>query len=161
MITIDWPNYAITVPQAYLTPLGGGVFQLDVEAFRNDLRALEASADGMPWPNTHLHVTPITQSGVTYARFVSILSPYTVEFEDVGSPYTVAPVGGNHNFGDVKVVNQVSLIIGNSAGLIVVTTGSGLSSAQDSALMAINPNLEVINIGVQKASILVPHTEDL
>jgi hypothetical protein len=31
------------------------------------------------------------------------------------------------NLGDVKTVNHVSIIIGNSAGLIVVATGSGVT----------------------------------
>ena len=64
-------------------------------------------------------------SGVTYARTFEILSPYTVTFEDTGTPYTVRCVGANHNIADIKNVNNVSLIIGNSAGLISVDSGGG------------------------------------
>jgi hypothetical protein len=39
-----------------------------------------------------------------------------VEFED--GQYTVNCVGANHNISDVKVANQVSLIVNNAAGLI-------------------------------------------
>jgi len=59
-------------------------------------------------------------------------------FQDVGSPYTVRCVGANHNIADVKTVNQVSLIIGNSAGLIVVETGvSGLTAGESATLTMI------------------------
>lgn len=38
------------------------------------------------------------------------------------------------------------------------TTGGGLTTDQNNALMAINPALEVVNQGVQNASLLIPHT---
>jgi hypothetical protein len=86
----------------------------------------------MVFPPTHNHNTEVTLSGVVYARIVEIINGYTVDFED--GTYTVVCTGANHNIGDVKVVDNVSLIIGNSAGLIVVSVGSGLSSAQDQKL---------------------------
>ena len=128
MITIDWPTGVITVPQSYLTNLGGGIYELDVDQFRLDLKDLEDDAEGISWPATHIHNTQVTLAGVTYARTVEIINGYTVEFEN--GTYTVKCVGANHNIGDVKVVNSVSLLIGNSAGLIVVTSGSGVT-AQD------------------------------
>jgi len=103
--------------------------ELDVDAFRKDLRSLEASVEGMPWQPTHRHVTETTLSGVVYARFVAILPPYQVEFED--GQYTVRAVGANHNIADVKVTNQVSLITQNSAGLIETQV-----TAQTAAILA-------------------------
>ena len=79
---------------------------------------------------THNHSTATTLSGATYARQVEVINGYTVEFQSTGTPYQVTCVGANHNIGDVKVVNDVSLVIGNSAGLIQVTNGSGVT-AQD------------------------------
>ena len=125
MVTIDWPTGVISVPQSYLSSLGGGIYELDVDQFRLDLKALEDDSDGIMWPPTHIHNTQVTLSGVTYARTVEIINGYTIEFEDTGTPYTVKCVGANHNIGDVKVVNNVSLLIGNSAGLIVGTSGVG------------------------------------
>jgi hypothetical protein len=119
-ISVTWPTGVIYVPQSYLTNLGGGVYELDVDQFRLDLKDLEDDDQGMGWLDTHRHNTESTLSGVTYARQVEIINGYTVEFEN-GS-YTVVCVGANHNLGDVKVVNSVSLIIGNSAGLITVRT---------------------------------------
>lgn len=121
MITIDWATKVIDVPQADLTDLGGGVYELDVDQFRLELKDLEDSDEGMLWDATHRHNTEVTLSGTTYARSVEIINGYTVEFED--GNYTVKCVGANHNIGDVKVVNSVSLIIGNSAGLIAVGGG--------------------------------------
>lgn len=126
--TINWSTKIISVPQADLTNLGGGIYELDVDAFRLELKDLEDSEAGMPYDKTHNHSTEVTLSGVTYARLFEIINGYTVEFED--GQYTVKCVGANHNLGDVKVVNQVSLLIGNSAGLITVVSGSGVT-AQD------------------------------
>jgi hypothetical protein len=67
-----------------------------------------------------------------------VINGYTVTFQDVGTPYTVRCAGANHNIADVKTVNQVSLIIGNSAGLQVVETGvSGLTAAESALLNGI------------------------
>lgn len=118
-ITIDWGTRVIYVPQADLTSLGGGVYQLDVDAFRLDLKDLEDSEEGMAFPDTHNHNAEVTLAGSTFAQTVEIINGYTVEFEDTGTPYTVKCINANHNIGDVKVVNQVSLIIGNSGGLMV------------------------------------------
>lgn len=128
MPSINWLTKVIYVPISYLTNLGGGIYELDVDQFRLDLKDIEDSEDGMTFPRTHVHNTQVTLSGVTYARTVEIINGYTIEFEN-GS-YTVKCTGANHNVADVKVVNSVSLLIGNSAGLITVTSGSGVT-AQD------------------------------
>lgn len=135
MITIDWATKIISVPQSYLTNLGGGIYELDVDRFRLDLKNLEDGDEGMVFPTTHSHNTTVTLSGVTYARTFEIINGYTIEFED--GNYTVSCVGANHNIGDVKVVNSVSLLIGNASGLIQVTSGSGLSSEQATQLLEI------------------------
>lgn len=124
MISINWPTGVITIPQADLTHLSGANYELDVDWFRLQLKDLEDSEEGSVWPDTHRHATASTLSGVTYARQIEILDPYTITFQDVGTPYTVSCVGANHNIADVKNVNQVSLIIGNSAGLIMVDSSS-------------------------------------
>jgi hypothetical protein len=136
-ITINWLTKVITIPQADLTPLGGGRYRLDVNAFRLELKDIEDSEDGMAFEVAHRHATEATLSGVTYARQVEIINGYTVTFESTGSPYQVECVGANHNIADVKNVNDVSLIIGNSAGLISVTSGSGLSTEQAETLALI------------------------
>lgn len=128
---MNWDTQVVTVPQADLTSLGGGVYKLDVDTFRLALKDLEDSEVGMAFPATHRHNTEVTLSGVTYARTVEMINGYTVSFENTGTPYMVSCVGANHNLGDVTNFDGgVSLLIGNSAGLIVKTVGSGVT-AQD------------------------------
>jgi hypothetical protein len=122
-IDVDWLGvatnaYRIYVPRADMpvVQVSPEVRELDADAFRKDLRDLEASEEGMLWPKTHTHVTEVSQSGLNYARFVSIDDPYVLEFED--GQYAVRVTGANVNFLDVKVENQVSLLVQNSAGLV-------------------------------------------
>lgn len=125
MVTINWLTRVILVPQSFLTLVSGVLYELDVDELRLALKEIEDSEEGLPFPDTHRHNTEVTLSGVTYARTFEIINGYTVEFED--GQYTVRCVGANHNLGDVKVANQVSLIIGNAAGLIVREVAVGAS----------------------------------
>jgi len=102
--------------------MSGSIYDLDVNALRLDLKDLEDSEEGMAYPDTHNHNSEVTLSGVTYSRSLEIINGYTVTFEN--GNYSVKCAGANHNLGDVKNVNSVSLIIGNAAGLIVKTIGS-------------------------------------
>jgi hypothetical protein len=128
-ISVNYLNYHIYVPQSYLTPLPGGSYELDVESFRTDLIDWEDSEDGMAMPRTHNHNSEVVLSGTTYARAVEILPPYTIDFEDTGTPYVVSCKGANHNIADVtNFGGEVSLVINNSAGLQTVVSGSGVTS---------------------------------
>lgn len=118
-ISINWLTKVISVPQADLTLVSGTLYELDVNAFRLDLKDIEDSDEGMAFPATHQHNTTVVLSGVSYARTFEIINGYTVTFEDTGSPYTVSCTGANHNLADVtNFTSEVSLIVGNSAGLI-------------------------------------------
>jgi hypothetical protein len=132
-ITINWATKVISIPQADLTFVSGSLYELNVNTFRLALKDIEDSADGMANLDTHRHNAEVTLSGVTYARTFEIINGYTITFQDTGSPYTVRCVGANHNVADVKNVNQVSLLIGNSAGLIVGGGGSGPTAAEIAA----------------------------
>jgi hypothetical protein len=136
-ISINWETQVITIPQADLTYLSPGLYELDVDVLRLALKDIEDGEEGIAFPDTHRHNTEVTLAGVTYARTFEIINGYTVTFQDTGSPYTVKCIGANHNIGDVKNVNQVSLIVGNSAGLITVASGSGLSVEQSDMLEAL------------------------
>jgi hypothetical protein len=117
-ISIAWGTKVIYVPKAdtqIVQSLPTEVRQLNLNDFRLDLKALEASEEGMPELDTHVHIAPITFGGVTLARVVEIINGYTVTFED-GS-YAVNLVGANSNVADVTNVNQVSIRSSNSAGL--------------------------------------------
>jgi hypothetical protein len=130
-ISIDWSTKVITIPQADLTLVAGSVYSLDVESFREDLLALEASEAGMTYPKTHAHNTTVTLGGVTLARTVEIINGYTVTFE-AGS-YAVNLLNANNNIADVATVNGVSIRSRNSAGLQVVTEGGSVPTANENA----------------------------
>lgn len=118
------------------------VRQLDINQFRKTLNDLMDDPEGIWAPTNHIHTAPLTISGVTLARVVEILSPYTITFED-GS-YNVNIVGGNSNIADVNNKNSVGINTANSAGLqdpfslqaasyageVVVKANSGFSGTQ-------------------------------
>lgn len=118
------------MPQADLTPVSGTLYELDIDTFRLALKSIEDSEEGMAQLDTHRHNTEVVLSGVTYARTFEIINGYTVTFEDTGSPYTVRCAGANHNLADVtNFTSEVSLIVGNSAGLITADDATGLADA--------------------------------
>ena len=120
-ISINPATFVITVPKADLLFVSGTLYEHDTEAFRLELIAWEDDEAGMPFPRTHTHNTEVTIVGTTYARFIEIQSPYSVEYED--GAYSVRLAGSNNNFFDVEngvlVQNTVQIIAANSAGLIV------------------------------------------
>ena len=119
MISIDWPNGVINVPKTDLTLIQSTpteIREMDLNWFRLQLKDLEDTDDGMPFLKTHTHNTEVTLGGLTFARVIEILDPYTVTFED--GQYAVNLVGANSNVGDKTNVNQVSVRSQNSAGLI-------------------------------------------
>ncbi len=128
-ITVTWATKVINVPQADLTLVSGSVYELDLEQFRQDLNALQASEEGI-WADTILeHNTLATVSGVTLARLIEIVNGYTVTFED--GQYAVNLEGANSNVADVTNVNQVSIRSFNTAGLVQIETpAAGLNTEQ-------------------------------
>jgi hypothetical protein len=144
-VSITWGTKVINVPQSYLTPITGTLYELDTEQFRLDLKALEDDVEGMPFPDTHNHNTEVTVAGVTYARVIEIINGYSITFED--GQYTVRLAGSNNNFFDVENgilnQNQVQIIAGNAAGLIVRESGiSGLTQEESDALLNIQNDLD-------------------
>ena len=130
-LTIDYTTRIISVPQSDLTFVSGTTYELDIDAFRLELKDIEDGARGMPFVDTHTHNTEVTISGVTYARVVQIINGYRVDFEDTGSHYTVNCVGANHNLNDVTIFNgHVTLVPNNSAGLIVSGSGGGATAEE-------------------------------
>jgi len=122
-VSIDWATRIISVPRTDMTLLQSvptEIRQLDLNAFRLELKDLEDNAEGAPYLDTHRHNTTVTVGGVILARVVEIINGYTVTFED--GMYAVNLVGANSNVGDVVNVNQVSVRSANSAGLQDLST---------------------------------------
>lgn len=118
--TMDWATKIFTVYQADLTPLGGDVYQLDVEALRAELHALQwAGRDGITFEDIFFHNTEVTISGTTFVRVLGIINGYTFAMSPVGA-YQVSCTGANHNLQDVyNNLTGPTFLPNNSAGLIV------------------------------------------
>lgn len=132
-ISVDPQTFIITIPQSDLTLVSGTIYELDTDWFRLALKTWEWDGNnqlgGISFLKTHTHNTTVTVAGTTYARTIEILPPYSVEFED--GQYTVILIGSNNNIFDVAagilVQNQVQVIPTNAAGLIQISTGSGVT----------------------------------
>lgn len=142
-LSINPLTYVIFVPQSFLTFAGGVSYQLNTNVFRLALRDWEDSEEGIYEPITHNHNTTVLLGGIQYARVLEILSPYTITFEETGTPYSVTLTGSNNNILDKTNLGTVQILSNNSAGLIqttiwdepianhllVGTTGKALSDA--------------------------------
>jgi len=135
-ITIDWATKIINIPKADLTLIQSTpteIREMDVNWFRLRLKDIEDNVEGLPFTDTHRHNTQVVLAGLTLARVVEILAPYSITFEN--GTYAVNLVGANNNVADRTNVNNVSVRSSNSAGLISTTVGSGLSTAEHDQLM--------------------------
>lgn len=141
--TIDYSGatYRVVIPQADLTLVSGSLYELNTNTLRTDLKALEAATTGIVYQDTHRHNTEVTVAGVTFARLIEIInatnSSQTDVYEIFFSPdttYSVRLAGSNNNIFDLEnaiLANTVTQVISqNSAGLQIVTSGSGVT-AQD------------------------------
>lgn len=144
-ISIDYGNTnIIDIPQADLTLVSGTLYELDTEAFRLILKDLEDNETGIAFSDTHSRAEPVTVAGTTYVQSLVILPPYRIRFED--GQYSVRLINSNNNIFDVEAgilfQNQVQVIPGNAAGLIITNIGSGLSAAEQAQLTLIADILE-------------------
>lgn len=138
-VSITWATKVVYVPQADLTPLGGGVYEMDLDWFRGQLNALQAGDAGIVELTTHRHNTQLVVGGTTLARSIEMINGYTVEFED--GQYAVNLVGANSNVSDVLVVNQVSVRSFNTAGLVVSGSGVTQGDKEDIAALVLDEGL--------------------
>lgn len=126
-LTLDPATKVISVPQADLTFVSGTFYKLDTDQWRKDVFDLLASETYIWMPDAFSHFTEGTVAGVLYARRLSIINGYSVEFED--GQYSVQLEGSNNDIWDIEsgilVQNQVQVIPTNSAGLQVVAGAGG------------------------------------
>ena len=128
---IEWGNKVINIYKAdsFMTQKSSTLYEMDTNAFRLALKDLEDDEEGITHDDTHSHNAEYTVAGITYAQKLEIINGYKVKFED--GQYTVKLTGSNNNLFDVDagilVKNQVSIIGTNSAGLIMVVSGSGVT----------------------------------
>lgn len=138
-ITIDWPTKTFSVPQSDLTLVSGTLYEMDTEVdFRQEVNAIMASEEGICFEDPIIHFTEYTVAGVTYARAIQLTNGYSLTFTP-DAQWSVRFVGSNNNLFDIENgilnQNQVQVIPSNSAGLQIVTVGSGLSAEQNTMLL--------------------------
>lgn len=139
-ISIDWPSAVITINQTdpEVSLVSGTTYELDTNAFRLAIKALEDDPEGMPWPKVTRHNTVITIDGIQYVRSWEILPPYTVVcLPDTGWRLRMDGQSNNniHSEG-ILTLNSVQVIPQNSAGNTVTQTGVSGLTAQESADLA-------------------------
>jgi len=144
-LSIDWPNRIIYVPPGYLTLVSSSptlIYELDVDQFRLDLKALEDDEQGMMWSDTHVHSSDRSLSGVDYPPFVEFINGYRIVFLPtfvtgtqgvLTAPYIVRLTNANTNIQDVVMHNpfdawgrdttpaEISVAPSNTASLVNLT----------------------------------------
>lgn len=135
---VNWGTKIITVYRVDLALVSGTLYSFDTNQFRLDLKALEDDEIGMCFLDIHRHNTEVSVAGVTYPRVIEIINGYSITF-DPDIPYSVRLEGSNNNIFDIEsgILNQnaVQVIPTNSAGLQIVSIGSGLSTPEHDKLM--------------------------
>lgn len=142
--SVDWISKIITIPTSDLVLVSGTRYQLPMADFLAECRRLEWEfTDGLWAPPILDHTNAkLAFAGVDYAGFDEVINGYTCQV--TGAATRVDLLGSNNNIIDVLIVTGVSIVPSNSAGLQLVSTGSGLDAGQDTKLTRIYNLLDVI-----------------
>lgn len=134
--SVNWITKVISIPSADLELVSGTRYRLQMSAFLKEIRRLEwAYGDGMWAPQILDHTNAKTLAGTTFAPFDEVINGYTIQF--TGAATRVDLVGSNNNLIDVLIPTGVAVVPSNSAGLLIVSVGSGLSTEEHDKLMAV------------------------
>lgn len=130
-MTVNWLTQIVTIPQGDLTFVSGTFYKGPTDGMRILMKEKEASETGIVFPDISRHNTEVGPIvGTTYARTIEIINGYSLTFSP-DSAWSVQLEGSNNNMWDVGGgilnQNQVQVIPTNSAGLQIVTSGSGVT----------------------------------
>jgi hypothetical protein len=136
--SVDWIAKEVTIPTADLTLVSGTRYSLDMADFLAEIRRLEwEPTEGLWAPAIVDHSnTRFDFAGVDYAPFDDVINGYTIQFSGVAT--RVDLLGSNNDLVDVLIVTGVSVVPSNSAGLQIVSVGSGLSVGEQAQLADIH-----------------------
>lgn len=125
--SVNWITKVISIPTSDLTLISGTRYSLDMSDFLAEIRRLEwEPTEGLWAPAIVDHTDTRTDfAGATYAPFDDLINGYTVEFTGVAT--RVDLLGSNNDLIDVLIPTGVSVVPSNSAGLQIVTSGSGVT----------------------------------
>lgn len=145
--SVNWLTRVITIPTSDLTLVSGTRYSLLMSDFLIEIRRLESEFSGGLWAAQILeHDNPkIDFAGSNYAGFDKIINNYT--FQVTGAALRVDLLGSNNNLVDVVIATGVSIVPSNSAGLQLVSVGSGLSTEEHDKLIGL-PQEDVIATAV-------------
>ena len=141
--TVNWITKVVTVPTADLTLVSGTRYSLPMQDFLIEIRRLESEfADGL-WADQMLDHSNkrVDFAGVDYAAFDEIINGYTIQFTGVATRIDL--LGTNNNIIDYLIPTGISIVPNNSAGLQIVSVGSGLSVDEQDTLKL----LEAVAVG--------------
>lgn len=135
--SVDWIAKVITIPTSDLTLVSGTRYQLPMSLFLIEIRRLESEfAEGLWAPQILDHDNPkLDFAGANYAGFDKVINGYTLQV--TGLALRVDLVGSNNNIIDVLIATGVSIVPSNSAGLQLVSVGSGLSTEEHDKLIGL------------------------
>ena len=145
-IAIDEATQIISIDQSDLTLVSGSLYELDTDAFRLSVGNLMDDERYIWMEDPFNHNTEVTVAGTTFARIIEVINGYSLTFENL--TYSVRLAGSNNNMFDVEnsILNpsgNVTVIAQNSAGLQTVTSGSGLSTGEQTQLDEIHQRLDL------------------
>lgn len=125
--SVDWITKVITIPTADLVLVSGTRYSLTMSDFLTEIRRLEWDfTDGLWAPAIVDHTnTRFDFAGANYAPFDDLINGYTIQFTGVAT--RVDLLGSNNDLIDVLIPTGVSVVPSNSAGLQIVTAGSGVT----------------------------------
>lgn len=132
--TVDWIAKEINIPTSDLILKSGTEYNLPMQDFLAEIRRLEwEPTEGLWAPAILDHDNPkLDFAGANYAGFDEIINGYHIHI--TGAATRVNLLGTNNNLVDVLIVSGVSVVPGNSAGLQVINTGSGLTPEEQTKL---------------------------
>ena len=138
MPTIDHITHIIDITQSELTFIGGQLYELDTDQFRQDMNALLDDEDHIWMSDYAIRNAPVTVAGTTFAQTLEVVAPWSIRFENLA--YSVRLTNSNNNIFDVEggiLVTQplVNVIAQNSAGL-VINQQQSLSAGDITAIAA-------------------------
>lgn len=129
-ISIDWITKIFSIPQADLTFVSGTLYEMDTQTYlRAGINTIMASEEGIVFEDALDHNVDYTVAGVNYARKIEMINGYSIQFTP-DAQWSVRLVGSNNNLFDIEngilQQNQVQVIPSNSAGLVIVSTGTDI-----------------------------------
>lgn len=143
-----------------------GTIDVDCDLLYSAIKLAQASEEGIIYGRIAFGSGLVSLGGnVQVGLTVQLLGSWQLQFAN--GNYIARIIGGNlvGGPGDNPVAYTPGvqvLLVQSAAATVVNTGGSSLTPAESAKLMSLNTSgLVVINRGIQKASLLIPHTEEL